>query len=282
MSINLPEKEKISKKRVVIYTISAIICIFAVIIAVGVEVLGDDFIDGLFGINKIVKRTEQEEAALKANFENLFDNMGKNIENFNIQRIDNNQELLYTSYQKQEKTDNYEIDINIPYINIDNSDVKNFNKNITDTYVVKAEKIMEKETENVIYTIKYKANIENNILSVIIYCDLKEGTDPQRITIDTFNYSLDKQEQIDFKQVLDIYDLSKNEVQNKIGNDIEEEQKKSEDLKKLGYNVFTRDINSKIYEVENIKEFFIYNNNIFIIFAYGNNSVTSEMDLVII
>ena len=203
MSINLPEKEKMSKKRVIIYAISAIICVFAVIIVVGVEVLGDDFIDGLFGINKITKRTEQEEAALKANFENIFDNLGKNIENYNIQKIDDNQELLYTSYKKQEKTDKFEIDINIPYINIDNSDVKNFNKNITDTYVVKAEKIMEEETENVIYTIKYRANIENNILSVIIYCDLKEGTDPQRITINTFNYSLDKQKEIDLNEVLD-------------------------------------------------------------------------------
>ena len=61
-----------------------------------------------------------------------------------------------------------------------------------------------------------------------------------------------------------------------------EEQKKSEELIKLGYNVFSRDINSDIYKIDNITEYFVYKNNIYIIFAYGNNKITSEKDIVII
>ena len=53
-------------------------------------------------------------------------------------------------------------------------------------------------------------------------------------------------------------------------------------LIELGYNVFSRDINSDIYRLDNVKEYFIYNGNIYIIFAYGNDKMTSEMDLVII
>ena len=36
------------------------------------------------------------------------------------------------------------------------------------------------------------------------------------------------------------------------------------------------------YDSKNVSEYFIYNNNIYIIFAYGNDKITSEMDLVII
>ena len=79
-----------------------------------------------------------------------------------------------------------------------------------------------------------------------------------------------------------IYDLNKNEVQNKINEDIKEEQKKSKDLIDLGYDVFSRDLNSKIYKIENIENYFIYNNNLYIIFAYGNEEITSEMDLIVI
>ena len=69
MNLEMPEKEKISKKRITIYAAVIGICVFSIIIVVGVQILGNDVIDNLFGINKLVKRTEQEEASLKANFE---------------------------------------------------------------------------------------------------------------------------------------------------------------------------------------------------------------------
>ena len=96
------------------------------------------------------------------------------------------------------------------------------------------------------------------------------------------NFNLEDNKMLSLGDVLNSYGLDRNEVQNKINNDIYTEQKKSDDLRNLGYNVFSRDINSEIYNVQNIEEYFIYNNNIYIIFAYGNNKITSEMDIVII
>ena len=84
------------------------------------------------------------------------------------------------------------------------------------------------------------------------------------------------------EDILNSFSLNKNEVQNKINTDIQKEQKKTEDLIKLGYNVFSRDTKSDIYKIENITEYFVYNNNIYIIFAYGNDKMTSEKDIVII
>lgn len=282
MNLELQEKEKLSKKTITIYTIIAIICIIAIFVVIGVQVLGNDVIDNLFGINKLTKRTEQEEAELKANFENIFNNQIEEKENYETKKIDKNQKIVYTSYQKEEKNNSYELNVNIPYINIKNSTVQNFNKEIKDTFEKKSEEILQTTDKNIIFTVKYTANIENDILSLIIYSDLKQELSAQRTIIQTFNFNLENNKELTLNETLNIYDINKNDVQNKINKDIQEEQRKSEELIELGYNVFSRNIKSEIYNIENIKEYFIYNNNIYIIFAYGNDQMTSEMDLVII
>lgn len=283
MNLELPEKEKISKNRIIIYIIIALICIISIVVVIGVQILGNDVIDNLFGINKITKRSEEEEAVLKNNFENIFDNSLENDEEYQIQKINNNENIIYTSYTKEDKNDNYEINVNLPYINIENKEVKQFNKEIKDTFEGKAEEtIKNKNNNNIIYTVKYKAYIENNNLSLIIYSDLKQSTSAQRVIIQTFNYDLKENKENKLEDTLNNYSLKINDVQNKINNDIQKEQKKSEELIKLGYNVFLRDINSDIYKIDNITEYFVYKNNIYIIFAYGNNKITSEKDIVII
>lgn len=282
MNVTLPEKEKLSKRIITIYTIIAIICILAIVVVVGVQILGNDVIDNLFGINKLTKRTEQEEAELKSNFENIFDNQIEENENYKTKKVDENKRIVYTSYQKEENINGHELDVNLPYINIKNSTVQKFNQEIIDTFEKKAEEILNTIDKNIIFTVKYKANIENDILSLIIYSDLKQDLSAQRTIFQTFNFNLENNKEITLEELLKIYDLDKYEVQNKIDKDIQTEQKKSEDLIELGYNVFSRDINSGIYNIENINEYFIYNNNIYIIFAYGNDKMTSEMDLVII
>lgn len=282
MNVILPEKEKISKKAITIYIISAIICVFAIIIVIAIQILGNDTVDNIFGVSQLIKRTDEEEQTLKANFETIFDNKLEDKGNYRTKKIDENKEIVYIGYTKQEKTDNYEININLPYINIKNTKIQNFNTEISNIFEAKAEEVLRSNNKNIIYTVKYKSSIENNILSLIIYSDLKQEKSAQRTIIQTFNFNLEENKELSLEDVLKIYDLNKTEVQSKINKDIKTEQKKSDDLKELGYNVFSRDLESDIYEIENIKEFFIYNNNIYIIFAYGNEGITSEMDLVII
>ena len=146
----------------------------------------------------------------------------------------------------------------------------------------KAEEILKDSNQNIIYIVKYKAYVENNILSLVIYSDLKQNTSAQRVIVQTFNFDLKENKKLTLEDVIDSFDLKKADVQNKINIDIQKEQKKSEDLIKLGYNIFSRDINSDIYKVETASEYFVYNNNIYIIFAYGNKRITSEKDIVII
>lgn len=282
MNIELPKAEKLSKKRIYIYIIVIAICIFSLSIVIGVQILGNDIIDNIFGINKLVKRTEQEEAYLKANFENIFDNKLKNLDNYITSKKDENLDIVYTSYQKEEKTDKHEININLPYINIENKEVQSLNQEIIDTFQAKSEEVLKNETEDIIYSVKYKANIENKILSLIIYSDLKQGKSAQRVIIQTFNYDLEANKKLSLQEISNRYDLNKMEVQNKINRNIQDEQEKADELRKLGYNVFSRNIKSDIYKLEKVNEFFVYDNNVYIIFAYGNNNMTSEMDIVII
>lgn len=282
MNLELPEKEKIPKKRIIMYVIILLICVIAVIVVVGVQILGNDVVDNMFGINKITKRTEEEEASLKANFENIFDNQIEDKGEYKIQKVKQDENLVYTNYTKEDKNEKHEIDVNLPYININNEETDNFNKEIENTFKGKAEEILKDSNQNIIYIVKYKAYVENNILSLVIYSDLKQNTSAQRVIVQTFNFDLKENKKLALEDVIDSFDLKKADVQNKINIDIQKEQKKSEDLIKLGYNIFSRDINSDIYKVENASEYFVYNNNIYIIFAYGNKRITSEKDIVII
>lgn len=282
MNVTLPEKEKINKKRISIYMISIILCILALIAIVIVQILGSDVLDSMVGINKLVKRSDKEEEILKANFESILLNEIKGTANCSVQKEKNNEEIVYTTYEKKDKNENYEIDVNLPYINIKNSKVQNFNKEINNTFKVKAEEILKSKDTNSMYIVKYEANIENDILSIIIYSNLKQNSNAQRSIVQTYTYNLTENKEMNLEDVINIYELNKNDVQAEIKEEVKQEQKKAEDLRSIGYNVFSRDLESNIYKINNITEFFIYNNNIYIVFAYGNESLTSEMDLVII
>ena len=233
MNLELPEKEKIPKKRIIMYAVILLICVIAVIVVVGVQILGNDVVDNMFGINKITKRTEEEEANLKANFENIFDNQIEDKGEYKIQKIKQDENLVYTNYTKEEKNEKHEIDVNLPYININNEETDNFNKEIENTFKGKAEEILKDSNQNIIYIVKYKAYVENNILSLVIYSDLKQNTSAQRVIVQTFNFDLKENKKLTLEDIIDSFDLKKADVQNKINTDIQKEQKKSEDLIKL-------------------------------------------------
>lgn len=282
MKLELPKKQKMPKRMKITYIVLICICALAISVAIGTQILGNDVVDNIFGLNKITKRTEEEEAALKVNFGSLLDNTLLDKGNYTVQKNNQDKEIIYTEYSKQEKKDNHELDVNLPYINIKNEEVNKFNKEIKNTFEGKAEEVSQNTDENILYTVKYKASIKENILSLIIYSDLKQSSSAQRVIVQTFNYDLSQNKTLTFEDAINEFKLKKNEVQTKINTDIQNEENKSEELIKLGYNVFSRDTKSDIYKVENISEYFIYNNNIYVIFAYGNDKMTSEKDIVII
>ena len=285
MNVVLPEKDKVSKKRIAIYVILISICVLALIVAVCVQILGNDFTNSIFGVSTLKSKTEEEEQELRVNFDNLFlNNLQINGEmTQDISKVDENQDYVFTKYSTEEKnTGNYELSINIPYINIDSEVVNEFNTEIEEIFERKVESILESEDKNVLFTIEYQAYVENNILSVIIKSNLKQGSAAQQVIVQTYNYDLLNQKEVTLSDEIELLGLDKNAIQSKIREEIKQEQQKAEDLQDLGYEIYSRDSNSDMYDIENSNVFFLHEQNLYIIYPYGNDSLTSEMDLVII
>ena len=285
MNVNLPKKAKLSVKAVIIYTVSIITCIIAVIIS-GLSIYyGSDELDRRITIGgSSLTRADEEYQLLVANFDDVFQNhLEEYTTDVNIRKINNDQEIVYTYYQKTEnKKNSYDINLNIPYINIDNETIVAYNEEIKQTYEEKAENTLQTENENIIYTLQYEATIENDILSLIIRANLKEGSRAQRLIIQTFNYDLKNNKEISLAEMIELKQLNQREVQSKIDEEIASEQKRVEDLRSLGYGIFERDSENEMYKIENSQEFFVKDGNIYIIYAYGNENITREMDLVIV
>lgn len=285
MNITLPEKERISKRRVLVYVAAIVICVIALIIAVCVQILGNDVTNKIFGVSQIKSKTEEEEQTLKTNFDNLFLNSLEITGNINadIKKQDESKDYVVTTYEKRETVSGkYEMSVFIPYINIDNDTIDKYNDEIKEIFQDKAESILETESQNVLYTVDYQGYIENNILTVIIKSSLKQGASAQQLIVQTYNYDLLNNKEITLNDEIDMLVLNKTAVQNKIRSEIKAEQDKAEALQELGYEIYNRDSESDYYSIDNSNIFFVHDQNLYIIYPYGNDALTSEMDIVIV
>ena len=286
MNVNLPDEHPIKKKQIIIYVSILVVCIICVIVAFYVQFYARIDIGSLVGItseNALGQKTEEEIQTLDTDFGNLFVNtvQNDNGEN-NNKKQDESKPLVYTNYEKKEsKLNSYDLEVRIPYINVKSDVVDGYNKEIEDIFVKIANNVLQSQNTNIIYTVDYVANVKDGILSVMIRSNLKEGANAQKVIIQTYNYDLRNNKEITLEEVLKIEKLQREDVESKIKSKIEEEEKKAEDLKSLGYNIYLRDTSSDIYTIENSTEFYLDNNALYIIYAYGNAAETSQMDLVI-
>ena len=223
MNVNLPRKDKISTRAVIIYTVSIISCIIALII-IGLSIYyGSDELDRLITVGgSSLSQEDEQYQLLVSNFDDIFQNhLEEYTTDVNIKKIDEAQELVYTYYTKNEnKKNSYDLNLNIPYINIDNETIAAYNEEIKQTYEATAERILQTENKNIIYSMQYEATIENDILSLIIRVNLKEGSNAQRLIIQTFNYDLKNNKEINLEEMINLKQLNTNDVQNKINEEI--------------------------------------------------------------
>lgn len=287
MNVTLPEKESLKKKYIIIYGIIIAICIICLLVAFYVQFYARIDIAKLVGIDQDVRfgnKTEEQKNQLEADFFKVFNNSLENTEgDSNSKKKDTSKDLVYTQYEKKEtKANSYDLEVHIPHINIENESINKYNKEIEDVFVSMVDKVIKSENRNIIYTVEYVANVQDGILSVMIHSNFKEGTSAQRVIIQTYNYDLRNNKEVALQEVLKFEQLDEQEIQNQINSEIELEQQKVEDLKQLGYNIYSRDTTSDIYKIENSTEFYITKDVLYIIYAYGNESETSEMDLIII
>ena len=287
MKVTLPEKEGIKKGQIILYISIVLVCLICVIVAFYVQFYARIDLGSFIGLESEItygNKTDEEIINLETDFTNLFINgiNNDNGENDN-KRIEQDKKLVYTGYQKKEtKLNSYNIDVNIPHINVDNEITNAYNKEIENIFLNITNNVLNSENSNIIYTVDYVASVQDGILSLMIRANLKEGANAQKVIIQTYNYDLRNNKEITLQEVLKIEKLDEQDVQNRINTKVQEEEQKAEDLQSLGYNIYSRDVNSDIYKLENSTEFYLTPDSLYIIYAYGNETNTSEMDLVIL
>lgn len=234
------------------------------------------------GDNNVAKNQED----IKNEFENLFTNKfsKSNFDDSSIQKLDNTKELVYDGLQYSDAKENlYEINVNIPFINI-NSDVANeFNSQTQKIFVNEADKLVKQTTSSVytVFNVNYVAFINNNILSVGILGSIKEGNNPQRMLMQTYNYDLSTGKKVTINDILNNRGMDSTVVNKQIYSIVSAAQANSDAMESSGYTVYKRDLKSDIYNVTNVQTFMQGpNGELYIIYAYGNTKNTSEMDII--
>ena len=273
--------------KIIICAIIIIICIMGIGIGIYAQFFyvnsnEDKFMLGL-GEEAEKKETRKE---LELNFENIFQNSVKIVQvPDKTDKEDETKEIIYTDTDfVAEKAGYYDIDINIPKININSETIENVNNNITSLYTELAKEILlQQEQHNIIYNVDYEGYINQNILSLVIKATIKQDKDVQRTIIKTYNYEINENKELSLKEIIEIKKLNENAIQNEITQKIEEYNKENLSLNILGYEGHVRDAENEMYEIENAENFFLGEEGfLYIVYSYGNKEETNLIDIIVI
>lgn len=285
MNVVIEDDSKKKRKLRVFYVTIICICIIAVIVAFIIQITQDSGSTLGGNITRLPELTDDKISVYKQKFGDVFQNKVNYLENngYKIKKIEESEEIVYLGYQNNDvKINDYELDVNIPYINIKDEKIDEYNKQIKDIFEQKAKSVLNTRNNNVIYTVDYSAYVSNNILSVVVRSTLKEGGNPQRDIVQTYNYDLANHKKCTIDTMLELKGITKKDASQKIKDEIKTVQQRVEELSKLGYAVYSRDYTSDIYNINNVTEYFMGEDNaLYIIYAYGNLNHTSEMDIVV-
>lgn len=273
--------------RTMFFVIVGLLCILALSIGIYAQIFyryseTDPFMLGI-GVGKT--QDEAEIIKLKNEFNNIFTNdISGQSSKTDIAKQDDSKELVYTISTVNEKDEEkYNIVANIPTINIDSSEAEKINKEINEMYVKKIEEIMESTQKDYKdYNITYKAYVNGELLSLIIKETIKEGKNTQSAKINTYNYSLSQNRKVSINNVTEAKGYDNKKLQREIDQEIEDLNKKDEELKNQYTEVRLRDTSNLMYKIENTENFIVNENGyLYLIYAYGNTENTNKIDIII-
>ena len=271
---------KMNFRRLMYVTIS-IICVLSIISAVYNEF---DLRFNRVSKPKSGTQNTKNQEDLKRDINSLFNNEVE-LNGYDVSKIkksDDSKDIVYTAYKSDAKEDDkYELDIHIPVINIEGDVVSRFNEITQNIFANKTTEILQESENYTIYNVDYTGYINGDVLSVIIKSTLKEGSNAQRTIVETYNYNLLTKKETTIYDAIEQTGIEEHNATVKINGEIVKAIEEANKIQITGHEVYTRDINSEIYNIDNIETFFIGSNNkLYIIFAYGNNNFTSEMDII--
>ena len=265
-----------------------LVCIVALCIGIYIQFfyVYSDTDPFMIGINIGAKKTEEEIAILKADFNSLFNNSIsiQTTNPINVDRIDfNNKNYVITGYNLVNEDENfYSVNAQIPSININTSKAKEINAKIKSEFYDTANNIMRKKEGHTIYTVSYVAYINEDVLSLVIKASLKEQDKAEKVSVKTYNYSITDEKLYTLEDFIKYKETTKEDVQTVIDKDVKTAYNNAKTIAETYGNLYERDLSSNMYKVENTDTFFLTQDGyVYIIYAYGNKDYTNEMDLII-
>ena len=260
-------------KKYLFFTVLILICIVALCLGIYAQFFYkySDTDVLMLGINIGSKKTAEEIDILKSNFNSLFTNsIIINSENVRTDKLEPTKDLVYTVYNLVNEDENYyNVNAQIPLLNINNEKAKVINAEIKSDFYDKANEVMRRKKGNTVYTVSYASFVNGHVLSMVIKSSLKEEGKAEKVTVKTYNYSIPENKIVTLQDLIKEKETTKETVQSTITNDV-----------KQAYN--ERDLSSDMYKVENATTYFLTQDGyVYIIYAYGNNDYTNEMDIII-
>ena len=279
------QDNKLHRKYWILYISIFIICTCGIGVVLYVEYFKDEKIEIVFGITDSDSEEEDEYNDLKSEFVNIFDNKVEILqENLaNIEKISDEYDIAITAYNYDESNEKYTVKVDVPYLNIRNENIRKYNQANKNKYNAKAKEILDGNVnEDMIYTVQYKVYVQNDIISVIIKNEIREGSKSQKVCYDTFNYNFIENKEVTIDELLKLKDITNKQAYTKVQNEIKKVQNQNESLAQQGYPTYNRDYTAEMYKIENTTEYFLGSDGmLYLIYAYGNIDYTNEKDIVI-
>lgn len=126
--------------------------------------------------------------------------------NYNYIKEDISQNLVYTSKTFKNKQDLYN---EIPYVNIDSDDAKLVNETVSNY----ADSFLENENNLMVYDSQVNGSVLSIVLKMVEYV---ESSSYPEVVFHTYNFDLSTQELMSDDEVLDLFDVSEDDVLKKV------------------------------------------------------------------
>lgn len=273
-------------KKILFFLVLFLVCVIALCIGIYAQFFYkySDTDALMLGINIGAKKTEEEINILKSNFTMMFDNSLKiNSENVKVAKIDPNRDIVYVGYELINRDENYyDVNAEIPIININTEAAKLINQEIKVEFYDKANAVMRTKNGYTNYTVTYCAFINEDVLSIAVKSSLKEQDKAEKVVVKTYNYALTTAKKVTFEELIKLKETTYDEVQNIINTDVQKAYTNAKIISETFGDLYERDLKSDVYKVENTENYFLTQDGyVYVVYAYGNKDYTNEMDIII-
>lgn len=274
------------KYKIVFFTTIALICIACICVAIYIQFFYKyaETDPLMLGINIGSKKSNEYYNNLKVEFNSIFTSELITEEpNTRVDKIQTNKEIVYTGHNLKNEDENfYQIDIKVPTLNVNTQVAKKINEEIETEFYDKANNIMRNMEGYTIYTVSYLAYVNKDIVSIAIKASLKEDNKNEKVSIKTYNYSIPTGKEVSLEELVELKQITKNEVQKNIDEEIKKAYNNALAISQEYGITYNRKLDDERYKFDNTKEFFLTNEgNVYIIYPYGNEEYTNEVDIVI-